>query len=180
MCSTSKLTEESVVYDCSVKLLLGKFNFLNLRCPLNIRYKQFENSAIILYLPERKFICGCIWILFYLNTISQKRGVSEVTTLICTFKYLPLVDQSLSYIKLTLSVKDYIYMKQHGAYSSKISLKSDKFQITQPKIKQTELRSNVSNKYTEDSVFQHENEHVYIHLIDSKIKQVRFIAYCRD
>ena len=157
--------------DCTVKFLLAPSILPEFRCSLNIRCKQFENCAIILYIPERNLISGCIWILFYLNTISQKRGVSEVTTLICTFKYLPFIDHSLPYLKLISSVKDYIYMKQHGAYSSKISSKNDIIENPVPKAQAT-LKLVTLDENTCSSRFHHENDHIYIKEINCKTEQV--------
>ena len=63
-------------------------------------------------------------------------------------------------------------MKQHGAYSSKISLECDPIENTQSKIKPIKSKSNIMDENISASYFQHANDHIYINEIDSKTQQV--------
>ena len=109
-------------------------------------------------------------IIILISTVSHTRVLSSISMFFLSCKHeLFSINYALVF-KIAASVKDYIQMKQSGAYLSNAIAKNDS-DVDPRSENDTQIISTSSIR----TRYFHESEHQYVSLINSKVDQVGII-----
>ena len=136
---------------------------------LHIHWKKFDNGVLIMYSPLPAILFDFHSIIFLISTISHTRALSDISMFFLSNKKNYFSYKSSSIGKIASSLKDYIYMKQSGAYLFNVTVKNDS---------DVNLRSENDLPISCSSIrikYFHEFQHQYVTIIDSNVDQVCYV-----
>ena len=160
------------MFDVQMPYFLSSVNFGEVDWQLHIHWKKFDDNVLIVYSPLPAVLFDFHSMIILISTISHTRVLSNISIFFLSYKHIFFSEKSFSVFKLATSIKDYIYMKQSGAYLSNAIMKTDSHvNIRLENDPHPNSKANMKSKYF------HETEHQYVSLIDSKVYQVVYLIY---